>query len=132
VGEAGLESNRQLVARLVDAVNRRDLAAIKAETAADFELHPLVSVWRRDYHGHAGIEDWYRDLAQLWDEFSIQVDGVEKAAGEALIVFGRWRGMPKNGPTALEGPIAATVLVAGGKATKAEVYLDRSEAMGAR
>jgi ketosteroid isomerase-like protein len=131
VGKESIDSNRQVVLRLIDAVNRGDVGAIKAETAADFELHPLVSVWQRDYRGHAGISDWQRDLAEIWDEFTIQVDEVEEAAGAALIVVGRWRGKPKNAPAALEGPIAATVLVVGGKATKADVYLDRTEAMGA-
>jgi ketosteroid isomerase-like protein len=131
VDPEGIESGRGLVRRLIEAVNRRDLDAIKAETTADFELHPLVSVWQRDYLGHEGVEAWLRDLAELWDEFSIEIDGVEAGAGEALIVVGRWRGTPRNGPGSLEGPIAATVLVSAGKATKADVYLDPSEATGA-
>lgn len=126
-----MDSDREVVLRLIDAVNRRDVEAIKAETTADFELHPLVSVWQRDYLGHAGIEDWQRDVAALWDEFTIHVDEVEQAAGAALVVVGRWHGTPKNGPAPLQGPIAATVLIADGKATKADVYLDRTEAMGA-
>jgi ketosteroid isomerase-like protein len=132
VGEETFDRGRQVVLRLIDAVNRGDVEAIKADTAVDFELRPLVSVWQRDYHGHAGIENWQRDLAELWGEFSIEVDEVEQGAGEALVVVGRWRGTPKNAPSALEGPIAATVLIADGKATKAEVYLDRTGATGAK
>jgi ketosteroid isomerase-like protein len=127
-----MDSGRGLVLRVVDAVNRRDAEAIKAETSADFELHPLVSVWERDYLGHTGIEDWLRDLDHLWNEFTIEVDEVQAGVGEALVVVGRWRGTPKNGAAALQGPIAATVRIAGGKATKADVYLDRTQAMGAQ
>jgi ketosteroid isomerase-like protein len=126
VADESFDSNREVVLRLIDAVNRGDVEAIKAETAADFELHPLVSVWQRAYHGHTGIEEWQRDLAELWEEFIIELDEVEEGAGEALVVVGRWRGTPKNAPTGLEGPIAATVSVTGGKATKADVYLPRS------
>jgi hypothetical protein len=132
VGNEGFESDRALVLRLVDAVNRGDFEAIKAETTVDFELHPLVSVWQRDYHGHAGIDEWGRDLDALWDEFSIEVDEVERGAGGAVIVVGRWRGTPQDAATALEGPIAATVVVVGGKATRADVHLDRTQAMGSR
>jgi ketosteroid isomerase-like protein len=132
VGEESFESSRAVVLRLLDAVNRSDVEAIKAETTADFELHPLVTVWQRDYRGHSGIEDWQRDLGELWDDFSIEVDEVQPGAGEALVVVGRWRGTPKNAPAPLEGPIAATVLVVDGKAANADVYLSRSEAMGAQ
>jgi ketosteroid isomerase-like protein len=131
VNEEGIDSGRQLVLRMIDAVNRRDAEAIKAETSADFELHPLVSVWQRDYLGHTGIEDWLRDLDQLWDEFAIDVEEVQAGVGEALVVVGRWRGTPKNA-AALEGPIAATVRIADRKATRADVYLDRTQAMGAQ
>jgi ketosteroid isomerase-like protein len=132
VGQEIFDRDRQVVLRLIDAVNRGDVEAIKAETAVDFELHPLVSVWQRHYQGHAGIADWQRDLTELWDEFSIQVDEVEEGAGEALVVVGRWRGTPKDAPSALEGPIAATVLMVDGKATKADVYLDRTGATGTK
>jgi ketosteroid isomerase-like protein len=119
---------RELVLRLLDAVNRRDIAAIKAEVASDFELHPLISVWERTYRGHQGIDDWQRDLAELWEEFTIRPDRVQEPGNESVIVVGSWRGTPRNGPATLEGPIAAVVRIAGDKVRSADVYLNEDEA----
>ena len=124
MGEQAIESVR----RLLEAVNRRDLDAIKAEVAADFELHPLVSVWQRTYLGHDGIDDWQRDLAQIWTEFEIHADEVEDVQDEAVLVVGRWQGRPRNGLGPLDGPIAAIVRFAGGEVRRADVYHDRAAA----
>jgi ketosteroid isomerase-like protein len=122
VGEQAIESVR----RLLGALNRRDLEAIKAEVAADFELHPLVSVWQRTYVGHDGIEDWQRDLGQIWEAFEIHADEVEDVEDEAVLVVGRWQGRSRTGLGPLDGPIAAIVRFAGDKARRADVYHDRA------
>ncbi len=122
------EQGQRLVLRMLEAVNRHDVAAIKAEAATDFELHPLISVWERTYLGHQGIEDWQRDLAQLWDEFTIHADHLRDPGNDAVIVVGRWRGTPKKGPAPLEGPIAAVVRLAAGKVKRADVFLNEADA----
>jgi ketosteroid isomerase-like protein len=122
------ERGKALVLRMIEAVNRGDGEAIKAEVAADFELHPLISVWERAYRGHEGVDDWRRDLAQLWEEFTIQADRLEDAGDDAVIVVGSWRGTPRSGPTPLEGPIAVVVWIAGEQVRRADVYLNEDEA----
>ena len=123
-----MDGGRELVLRMIDAVNRRDAETIKAETSDDFELHPLVSVWQRTYLGHDGIDDWQRDLVQIWNEFEIHADEVEDVEDEAVLVVGRWQGRPRNGLGPLDGPIAAIVRFAGGEARRADVYHDRAAA----
>ena len=119
---------RDSVRRLLEAVNSRDLEAIKAEVATDFELHPLVSVWQRTYLGHDGIDDWQRDLAGIWETFEIHVDAIEDAEDEQVLVVGRWQGRPQSGLGPLDGPIAAIVRFDGDKARRADVYHDRAAA----
>jgi ketosteroid isomerase-like protein len=113
---------------MIEAVNRGDGEAIKAEVAADFELHPLISVWERTYRGHQGVDDWQRDLAELWEEFTIRADRLQEPADDAVLLVGSWRGRPRNGPVALEGPIAAVVRIAGDKVRRTDVYLNEDEA----
>jgi ketosteroid isomerase-like protein len=122
---------RESVRRLLEAVNRRDVDAIKAEIASDFELHPMVTVWQRTYLGHAGVEEWQRDLLELWDEFGIEADEIQNRGEETVIVVGRWHGRPRSAPTPLEGPIAAVVRMSGGEATRADIYLDEAAASAA-
>jgi ketosteroid isomerase-like protein len=116
------------VRRMIEAVNRGDGEAIKAEVAADFELHPLISVWERTYRGHPGVDAWLRDLAELWNEFTIHADRLQDPGEHAVIVVGSWRGTPRNGPAPLEGPIAVVVRIAGDKVKRADVYLNEDEA----
>jgi ketosteroid isomerase-like protein len=122
------EQGQRLVLRMLEAVNRRDVAAIKAEVTTDFELHPLVSVWERTYLGHQGIDDWLRDLAVLWDEFTISADRLRDPGNDAVILVGRWRGTPKDGSALLEGPIVVVTRLAAGKARRAHVFLNEADA----
>jgi ketosteroid isomerase-like protein len=122
------EQDQRLVLRMLEAVNRRDVAAIKAEVTTDFELHPLVSVWERTYLGHQGIDDWQRDLAVLWDEFTIRADRLRDPGNDVVILVGGWRGTPKDGSAPLEGPIVVVTRLAAGKATRADVFLNEAEA----
>ena len=125
------EQDQRLVLRMLEAVNRRDVAAIKAEVTTDFELHPLVSVWERTYLGHQGIDDWQRDLALLWDEFTIRADRLRDPGNDVVILVGSWRGTPKDGSAQLEGPIVVVTRLAAGKAGRVDVFLNEAEAVEA-
>jgi ketosteroid isomerase-like protein len=122
------DDRRELVLRLVDAVNRRDVDAITAELDADFELRPLVSVWERSYRGHSGVEAWLRDVAGLWERFEIEADEVRDPGGRSLVLVGRWRGTPRGSSAPLDGPISVVVRFAGARVSRAEIYLDPAEA----
>jgi ketosteroid isomerase-like protein len=125
------DHGQRLVLRMIEAVNRRDAPAIKAEVGDDFVLHPLITVWERTYRGHQGIDEWQRDLAALWDQFEIHADRLQGTGDDTVIVVGSWRGTPKNGSASLEGPIAAVVRIAGDKVRRTDVYLNEAEAVRA-
>jgi ketosteroid isomerase-like protein len=114
--------------RMIEAVNTGDGDAIKAAVATDFELHPLISVWERTYRGHQGIDDWQRDVSELWEEFTIHPDRLRDPEDDAVVVVGSWRGTPRNGPAPLEGPIAVVVRIDGDKVRSADVYLNEADA----
>jgi len=126
-----VSDRRDLVLRLVDAVNRRDAEAITAEVGAEFELRPLVSVWERSYRGHAGVEAWQRDVAAVWDEFTIEAEDLHEPGGDAVVIVGRRHGIPRGASAPLDGPICAVIRFAGAKISRAEVYLDAAEAIAA-
>ena len=117
--------------RVLEAIRRRDVAALQAEVTPDFELHPLVTVWTRTYVGHSGVEAWQRDLAGLWDEFAIDLDDLRTPGGDALVVVGRWRGTPRDAAAPMEGPIAAVIRFEGDKVKSADVFLHEAEAEAA-
>ena len=122
------DDRRDLVLRLLDAVNRGDADAITAEVDADFELRPLVSVWERSYRGHSGVEAWVRDVAGLWERFEIEAEEVRDPSGEPVVLIGRWRGTPRGSSAPLDGPIAVVIRFTGARVSRAEIYLDPAEA----
>jgi ketosteroid isomerase-like protein len=61
-----------LVRDAIDAYNRRDFARLRLLMTEDVELRPPVSVLTgRAYLGHAGIEEWLRDVDESFSTAQI-------------------------------------------------------------
>ena len=61
-----------LVRDAIDAYNRRDFAQLRALMTEDVELRPPVSMLTgRAYLGHAGIEEWLRDVDESFSSAQI-------------------------------------------------------------
>jgi hypothetical protein len=126
-----LEDNVARVQRAFEAINRRDAQAIIDEVPADFELHPLISVWERTYRGHDGIERWVRDLDGIWEEFGVEVESIRDVGGGMLLVLTNWRGRARGGNVELDGPVAAVIRFDGDVPLSANFYLDEARALAA-
>jgi ketosteroid isomerase-like protein len=69
------QENVELCYRAVDAFNRRDLDASLALMDHDVELVPrAVGVeGGSHYRGHDGVQDWWKDLLDVFPDFTIEV-----------------------------------------------------------
>ena len=119
----------EVVRQALAAVGRRDLSAILERVDADVELHPVLSVWPRTYRGREGIEQWWRDVGELWEDFSVETEGFRDVGDETLVVRVRWRGRARGASTELGGPAAAVVRFRGAKAAFVEIHLDEAQAL---
>ena len=129
------EQRIEVVRRALDALDRRDLPGLLEQVDPSFELNPLVSVWPQPYRGRDGIEEWWRDLDGLWDEFTMHADDFRDLGDDTLLVLVHWSGRPKGGDTEVAAPGAALVRFRGDKPVAADFYLDEAralEAFGAR
>jgi ketosteroid isomerase-like protein len=127
VSEAHIEAVRQTLA----AVERRDLAGLLEHADPEIELHPLLSVWPQTYRGHAGIEQWARDVEGLWRDFSLDAEGFRDLGDGTVVVRLHWRGRPKEGSTEVGGPAAAVVRFRGNKTVSVDIHLDEERALAA-
>jgi ketosteroid isomerase-like protein len=125
VSEANIEAARQAFT----AVGRRDLTGLLEHADPEIELHPLTSVWQRAYRGHAGIEQWFRDVGDLWREFSVGAEGFRDLGHGTLLVRLHWRGRARTGSAEVEGPAAAVVRFDGNKMVSVDVHLDEERAL---
>ena len=69
------QENVELLHRGSDAFNRRDLDAYLALTDEDVELIPrAVAMEGGDhYHGHDGVRRWWKDLFDVFPDFTTEV-----------------------------------------------------------
>jgi ketosteroid isomerase-like protein len=123
--------NIQVVRQALDALGRRDLPGLLEHVDADIELHPLLSVWPRTYSGRDGIEEWWRDVGELWEDFTLEPEAFRDFGDGNLLVRVRWRGRAKGATAELDGPAAAVVRFRTDKVTSVEIHLDEAQALQA-
>lgn len=125
------QQQKAAVERAIDAIGRRDVAAIVEQVDESVEIHPLVSVWQATYHGHSGVEQWARDVTELWDEFSVSMLSARELDRQTLLVSVEWRGLARGTSTEMSGPGAALVRFRADKVVAAEFHFDEQRAVEA-
>jgi ketosteroid isomerase-like protein len=121
----------EVVRQALEAIGRRDLSAILERVDAEVELHPLLSVWPQTYRGREGIEQWWRDVGELWEDFEVETEGFHEVGNETLVVRLHWRGRARGGATEVDGPAAAVVRFRGAKVAFVDIHLDEAHALRA-
>jgi len=64
------QENVQIVQSAFDAIRKRDIEALLQLYDADIEFLPLTGtlVESGGYAGHAGVRDYFEEVAQIWGE----------------------------------------------------------------
>lgn len=88
------EDAEQLVRSAYRAFSERDAEALRELADPRIEIHTITGmVAGRDkpYRGHEGIEEYLRDVAELWDEIELLPGNFHPLSDSRLVVFGRVR-----------------------------------------
>ena len=125
------DDREETARRALIAMSKRDLPAVQREIDPEFELHPLITVWQGIYRGEAGLEQWWRDLTELWEEFTMDAESFRELEDGRLLAKLHWAGRPRGNAPAVEGPAAAIIRFRGARVLKATVYLDEGSALAA-
>jgi ketosteroid isomerase-like protein len=73
---------------LADAINRRDPEAAIAVCDPDVEFLSVLAVSGKAYRGHAGIREYFQDIASAWEEWRVEIHRVASGAdGRVAIVM---------------------------------------------
>jgi len=90
--ESAQPANVELVRRLYEAFEARDIDGMVALTGTEMEFFPQVtaSVLERTepYHGHDGLRRYFEDAARVWRELEI-IPHEYRDLGDRVLVFGR-------------------------------------------
>jgi ketosteroid isomerase-like protein len=87
------QENVELVYRVDDAVNRRDLDALLALADPDLEYSPLIRALEggSPFRGHAGIRSWWKNMLGIAPDFSTEVEDI-RDLGDVTVARVRLRG----------------------------------------
>jgi ketosteroid isomerase-like protein len=98
----------------------------------DFEFVPPSTYpdSESSYRGQDGLRGWYRQMDEIWDEWRIEAERFFDA-GTQVVVFVRVSGVAKQSRAALAISTGHVVTLRNGRITRADVFLDRSEALEA-
>ena len=84
-------SDVEIVRAVFDAFARRDVASVETLISEDMEFHAVtaeVAGRGGPYRGHAGMELYFADVDEIWEEINLTPLDFEEV-GDAILVTGR-------------------------------------------
>ena len=128
------QENVEIVRRVSDAYNRRDVGAMLGELHPEIEWHTWLQAQvgggATVYRGHQGVREGVRDLEEAFSEIQAEQSEV-RDLGERVVAIGRLRGRGKESGAMTESALAWIVEFKSGKVIRVREYLDREEALEA-
>jgi len=113
----------EVVMRLFDAFERRDLEATLALLDADVRFTPVtaqIARGGRPYEGHAGIREYVRDALALWEEIELVPLEYQAVVG-VVVVIGEVRARASS---EFRAPVVWTWKLRGERVIEGRVHSD--------
>jgi ketosteroid isomerase-like protein len=120
----------ELARRAVDAVNRRDAAALAEICDREVEWWPALTLGDRGdpYRGHDGVRRYFVDLESAWSELNIEINDLRSIA-DRLLALCSFHGRGRRSGIELEQDGVVIYRVSDGKVTGARTLLAPSPAL---
>ena len=124
--------NVEMVRRVADAYNRRDVGAMLDELHPEIEWYPWLQVQLGGeatvYRGHQGVREGIRDGEDAFSEVRADLSEV-RDLGQRVVAIGHLRGRGKESGAMTESALAWIVEFKSGKVIRVREYLDPTEAL---
>jgi ketosteroid isomerase-like protein len=124
--------NVEVVRRSFDAIRRWDIDALLNLYDAHIEFLPLTGtrVESGGYLGHAGVREYFEEVADIWEELRPYADDF-RTVGDYVVVLGGCAVRGKGSGAETDTPMAWVITVYDGKITEHRGYRTRMEALEA-
>jgi uncharacterized protein len=124
------EQDVELVRRVFQAINERDVDAMLDAYHPDADLSTLTSelVQGNAYRGHSGIREYFSSFADVWEELHLEPEEI-RDLGDRILVVGRWSSRGKESGAAVESPAAWIFAVRDGRIVFTRAYRDAEDAL---
>jgi ketosteroid isomerase-like protein len=122
--------NIERVRRVYEGFAQRDIAAVLSLVSSDVEWDASDALAHTGvYHGHEGVMEYIRGMAEVWEDFELEPDQfVEAADGRNIMVLGITRGRLVETGERVEARFAHIGEVKDGKIVRLKICLDRAAA----
>ena len=123
--------NVQIIRRMAEAFNDRDLDTTFALLHPEAELHPLrAQLEGKAYVGHQGYRELLADFDQDWEH--VQMDPSEfREVGDKVVVLGHLRARSRASGMDVVVPMGFVWTLRDGKAVHGRTFSDQAEALAA-
>jgi ketosteroid isomerase-like protein len=128
VGETGEVDGVELVREILDAFNRRDVAAIFERVEPDTTFVSMTGRLVREgepYVGREGLERYLADVDRLWGGLRVEAREIQ-SAGNSVVVIGYVHARTDTGETRL--PVVWTWRLRSGRVYECVVHSDERAA----
>ena len=124
------QENVDIAKRSIDAYNRRDLEAYDEIWTADYQSLPAMAgaVDSNSFQGRSGIEAYFADVDNAWEEFILLPDEV-RDLGDRVLILGRSQGRGRTSGITVVGQWGLLCDFRDGKISRARAYMDHDEAL---
>ena len=132
------EENVEVVRRVIEAINRRDIDAYLAYCTEDVQLITPVTEVSGAYERAEGIRRFFADLADATPDFTLTIERLEAVGSDRVLAFtrmsasGRASGIQAGADTGRAYvELGAVYGLVDGKLAHTRVFYDRTEALEA-
>jgi ketosteroid isomerase-like protein len=122
--------NVELVRRVYDALNRRDLDGFLSLMTDDVETGSRLVAVEGGFHGHDGVRRWWRSLLDNFPDLETEVIDV-RDRGDLILGECRVRAHGAGSQTPVENQQWQVVRVREGKVSYWQTFLSEAEALEA-
>jgi ketosteroid isomerase-like protein len=125
-------ANVKIVKRGIDAFNQRDPDSFAKLATDDFVWLPALpgAVEAGSYRGREGIESYFAESLDTWEELNVRVDEL-RDLGDRVLALGRAEGRGRGSGVEVDAPLGFVVEFRGGKMSFVRTYLDHDESLRA-
>lgn len=129
-GKRVSQENVEVVKRVIEAFNRRDVGAMAELTTADFEWFPALpgTVDGSRYRGRDGIEAYVGEIRETWEELLLVGQDFHDL-GDRVLVLGRATGRGRSSGVPVDTAHAFLVELRGEQLSRVRTYLDHAAAL---
>jgi ketosteroid isomerase-like protein len=123
--------NAQIVRRLLEAFNDRDLDAMLAGIHSDAELQSLrAQLEGKAYRGHEGVRQMLADFDEDWTFVRMEATDFREA-GDRVVMLGRLHARGRASGVDLDVPIGVVWTLRDGKVVGARTFSEQVDALQA-